>query len=88
MSSADKSIAVFDNGTLVASGTVEITDPKKPLGERVFTFTGAAIVSDVLRWEATGLGKGPAAEDNSTALRRSRPIRPCGRRSASASSSG
>ena len=33
--SADRSIRVFDNGALAASGKVEIQDPAKPLGERV-----------------------------------------------------
>ena len=37
VSSADKSIHVFDNGALAASGKVEIQNPEKPLGERVFT---------------------------------------------------
>jgi hypothetical protein len=72
VSSADKSIAVFDNSTLAASGKVEIADPQKPLGERVFTLTGAGDVSDDLRWEATDLSPRPAAAggDNIAALRR------------------
>ena len=71
VSSAEKRARVFDNGAIVASGPVEITDPTKPLGERVFTLTGADDQSDVLRWQAAGIGKGAAkAEDNSTALRR------------------
>ena len=72
VSSADKSIAVFDNSTLAASGKVEIADPQKPLGERVFTLTGAGDASDDLRWEATDLSPRPAAAggDNIAALRR------------------
>ena len=72
VSSADKSIAVFDNSTLAASGKVEIADPQKPLGERVFTLTGAGDVSDDLRWEATDLSPRPATAqgDNIAALRR------------------
>ena len=36
VSSADKSIMVFDNGALAASGKIEIQNPEKPLGERVY----------------------------------------------------
>ena len=72
VSSADKSIAVFDNSTLAASGKVEIADPQKPLGERVFTLTGAGDLSDDLRWEATDLSPraAPPRDDNIAALRR------------------
>lgn len=72
ISSADKSIQVFDNGALAASGKVEIQDPRKPLGERVFTLDGADDQSDVLTWQATDLGASAKAtgEDNASALRR------------------
>ena len=72
VSSADKSIHVFDNGALAASGKVEIRNPEKPLGERVFTLDGADDQSDVLTWQATDLGASAKAtgEDNGAALRR------------------
>ena len=56
---------------VVASGPVEIADPQRPLGERVFTLTGADDAAGVLRWQASGVGKdGEKGEDNSAALRR------------------
>jgi L,D-transpeptidase catalytic domain len=72
VSSADKSIKVFDNGALAASGQVEIQDPAKPLGERVFTLNGADDQAGVLNWQATDVGAGPATtgEDSGAALRR------------------
>ena len=71
VSSADKSIQVFDNGALAASGKVEIQDPGKPLGERVFTLNGADDEAKVLNWQATDVGAGAATgEDSGAALRR------------------
>jgi hypothetical protein len=72
VSSADKSIHVFDNGALAASGKVEIQNPEKPLGERVFTLSGADDQSGVLTWEAAGVGASAKTrgEDNGAALRR------------------
>ena len=52
VSSADKSIHVFDNGALAVSGKVEIRNPEKPLGERVFTLNGADDQSGLLSWQA------------------------------------
>jgi hypothetical protein len=74
ISSADKSIRVFDNGAMVASGKVEIENPEKPLGERVFTLTltGADDQSGTMAWQAAGVGQAAKAtgEDNGAALRR------------------
>ena len=72
VSSADKSITVFDNGSVVATGKVEIEDPAKPLGERVFTLTGWDDQAGNLGWEAANVGGAAKAtgEDNGSALRR------------------
>jgi hypothetical protein len=71
VSSADKSIHVFDNGALAASGKVEIQNPEKPLGERVFTLNGADDQSGLLSWQAAEVGAAAkTAEDNGAALRR------------------
>jgi hypothetical protein len=72
VSSADKSIRVFDNGALAASGKVEIQNPGKPLGERVFTLTGADDQSGLLSWQAAEVGATTktTGEDNGAALRR------------------
>jgi hypothetical protein len=72
VSSADKSIRVFDNGALAAFGKVEIQDPGKPLGERVYTLTGADDQSELLTWQAAkvaGTAK-TTNQDSSAALRR------------------
>jgi hypothetical protein len=72
VSSADKSIHVFDNGALAASGKVEIQNPEKPLGERVYTLSGADDQSELLTWQAAGVGASAktTGEDNGAALRR------------------
>ena len=72
VSSADKSITVFDNGAVAASGKVEIQNPEKPLGERVYTLSGADDQSELLTWQAAGVGATAktAGEDSGAALRR------------------
>ena len=72
VSSADKSIQVFDNGALAASGKVEIQNPEKPLGERVFTLSGADDQTGLLTWQAADVGatSKTTSEDNGAALRR------------------
>ena len=72
VSSADKSITVFDNGVVTASGKVEIDDPQKPLGNRVFTLTGSDDQAGNLHWETAGLGRTAKenGEDDGVALRR------------------
>jgi hypothetical protein len=71
VSSVDKSITVFDNGAVAASGKVEIQDPEKPLGERVYTLSGANDQSELLTWQAAKVGAtAKTSEDSSAALRR------------------
>ena len=72
VSSADKSISVFDNGAVAASGKVEIQNPEKPLGERVFSLSGADDQSGLLTWQAAKVGDTAktADDDNGAALRR------------------
>jgi L,D-transpeptidase-like protein len=72
VSSADKSISVFDNGAVAASGKVEIQNPEKPLGERVFSLSGADDQSGLLTWQAARVGDSAktADDDNGAALRR------------------
>ncbi len=71
VSSAEKRARVFDDGALVASGKVDIENPDKPLGERVFTLTGSDDQAGQLEWKAAGVGKsGKTREDNASALRR------------------
>ena len=63
---------MFDNGALAASGKVEIENPEKPLGERVFTLNGADDQSELLTWQAAEVGATAktTSEDNGAALRR------------------
>jgi hypothetical protein len=72
VSSADKSITVFDNGVVAASGKVEIQNPEQPLGERVYTLSGADDQSELLTWQAAKVGAiaKTASEDSGAALRR------------------
>src|SRR5206468_2853376 len=72
VSSADRSIHVFDNGALAASGKVEIGNPEKPIGERVYQLSGADDRSELLTWQAAGVGATAktSSEDSATALRR------------------
>jgi hypothetical protein len=72
VSSADKSITVFDNGVVAAVGKAEIEDPQKPLGNRVFTLTGSDDQMANLHWEAAGidLTAKERGEDDGVALRR------------------
>jgi hypothetical protein len=72
VSSADRSITVFDNGVVTASGKVEIDDPQKPLGNRIFTLAGSDDQADNLRWESTSIGRTAKenGEDDGVALRR------------------
>ncbi len=90
VSSADKSIHVFDNGALAASGKVEIQNPEKPLGERVFTLSGADDQSELLTWQAAKVGahgKDCRARTTARLCDASRPICRPARRSASGSNS-
>ena len=72
ISSADKSITVFDNGVVAALGKAEIDDTQKPLGNRVFTLTGSDEQTANLRWQAAGIGGAAKqnGEDHGVALRR------------------
>ncbi|HEY1454498.1 MAG TPA: hypothetical protein VGF57_13645, partial [Roseiarcus sp.] len=70
ISSADKSIRVFDNGALAASGKVEIENPGKPLGSS--PSPAPTINPAQWRWQAAGVGTAAktTGEDNGAALRR------------------
>jgi hypothetical protein len=72
VSSADKSITLLDNGVVTAVGKVEIEDPQKSLGNRVFTLTGSDDQTANLHWEAAAIGltAKEVGEDDGVALRR------------------
>jgi len=72
VSSADNSIAVLDDGAVVARGKVEISEPEKPLGERVFLLTGADDEAGTLNWKAAEIGgvTKSVGEDSASTIRR------------------
>ena len=57
VSSADRSVTVLDDGSVVARGKVTIAADHKPLGEGVYTLTGLNRDSDSLTWSGVGYGK-------------------------------
>ena len=73
VSSADKSIYVIQNGDIVAQGTAEIEDPKKPLGSNVFILEKGD--EDGFTWQATGYstGKKGATKPSSSIVERIKP---------------
>jgi hypothetical protein len=73
VSSADKSIYVIQNGNIVAQGTAEIEDPKKPLGSNVFILEKGD--EDGFTWQATGYstGKKGAAKPSTSVVERITP---------------
>jgi hypothetical protein len=72
VSSADNSITVFDNGAVAAKGKVEIADPEKPLGERVFLLNGENDLDGSLAWTGAEVGSLTKAvgDDSSSTLPR------------------
>ena len=73
VSSADKSIYVIQNGDIVAQGTVEIAEPKKPLGSHVFILENGN--EDGFTWHASGfsIGKGSAKQPSASVVERITP---------------
>jgi hypothetical protein len=57
VSSKDKSVTVFEDGHEVARGKTVIADDSRPIGEKVYTLTGAQPANDSLTWSGTGYGK-------------------------------
>lgn len=62
VSSADRSIAVLDNGKEVARGDIRFHGSKTALGDRVYTLAGADYRNGGLRWLKTDLRPGVGAE--------------------------
>lgn len=54
ISSADKQGYLYENGVLIAEGSVIIADPGKPLGSHIFVLAGAHDGSKGLAWQAMG----------------------------------
>ena len=75
VSSADNSIAVFDNGALAARGKVAIDNPMQPLGERVFLLNGENDRDGSLAWSGAEVGAltKSTGDDSATMLRRIKP---------------
>jgi hypothetical protein len=69
VSSKDKSVTVLEDGHVVAQGKAAITDGDTPIGESVYTLTGAHKADDSLTWSGVGYGK-TDREDMGKDLRR------------------
>ena len=69
VSSKDKSVTVLEDGHVVARGKAHIDGGTKPIGESVYTLTGAHKADDSLTWSGVGYGK-TDREDMGEELRR------------------
>ncbi|MBB4063180.1 hypothetical protein [Gellertiella hungarica] len=63
VSSADRSIAVLENGREIARGDIRFRGKATGLGDRVFTLAGADYRQGGLRWLKTDLKPGLAPQD-------------------------
>jgi len=72
ISRADGSATVWENGRIVAQGRVDITDPNRPIGERVYTLTGAYGDDRSLHWTTVDVSTSRTADADLTALKRIR----------------
>lgn len=69
VSSKDKSVTVMEDGRVVAKGRAEIAGGAQPIGEKVYTLTGAHQANESLTWSSVGYGKSDR-EDMGKELRR------------------
>lgn len=63
VSSADRSIAILENGKEVARGDIRFRGKDAGLGEKVFTLAGADYRKGGLRWLKTDMSPGKVAEN-------------------------
>ncbi len=57
VSGKDKSISVFEDDRIVATGKVEVKDEQTPLSERAYTLAGTDSSSQDLRWSSVSYSK-------------------------------
>jgi hypothetical protein len=69
VSSRDKTISVWEDDGVIATGKVEITHEKKPLSDRAYMLAGTDSSKQDLRWSSVGYGK-TDREDLAAQLRR------------------
>lgn len=69
VSSKDRSVTVLEDGHVVAKGKAHIEGGGKPIGESVYTLTGAHKADDSLTWSGVAYGK-TDREDMTRELRR------------------
>jgi L,D-transpeptidase catalytic domain len=72
ISRADLSATVWENGKIVAEGKVDIANPNEPIGERVYTLTGAYNDSKSLHWSTTDYSTESMVDADISALKRIR----------------
>jgi hypothetical protein len=62
VSGKDKSVTLFENGKVSATGGVRIADPEKPLRKAVHTLRGSSDRSGEMTWSSVGYGKGDRSD--------------------------
>lgn len=70
VSGKDRSIAVWENGRVVAKGKVTILSPESPLGSHVYTLIKVNSRSEELAWVASGFEARFTADSGAATLRR------------------
>ncbi|MCB1550122.1 MAG: L,D-transpeptidase [Hyphomicrobiaceae bacterium] len=72
VSARDKRITIWENDRIVATDRVKIENPRKPLGEHVYTLTKVNGGSDTLTWVTSDYSSGGRSTDAGEALARIR----------------
>ncbi|MBL8790703.1 MAG: L,D-transpeptidase [Rhizobiales bacterium] len=70
VSSAERKLSLWNGGELVTEGEVTISNPKRPLPNRVYTLTRTDTAKQSLEWTVTGYGRGAQARRASADLER------------------
>ena len=70
ISRADRTVTVWENDQIVASGSAHIENPDKPLGDRVYTLTGSNNRKEDLHWVAADYSGNNDPEGDARALKR------------------
>ncbi|MCX7305186.1 MAG: L,D-transpeptidase [Hyphomicrobiales bacterium] len=70
VSSKDRSMTIWENGSVVARGKVDIASPQQSLGDSVYTLTKVDGQSDKLTWVATGFSARWLGDGQAKSLRR------------------
>lgn len=61
VSSADRELTIIRDGEIVERGSIDIVNPKTPLGSHVFVLVGTHDEKNSLHWKSIGFSKGGAS---------------------------